>query len=47
MEKKEKMVQLWSELECLFDMFYHLYHDWAEKGKKKWTEVAAALKMHK
>lgn len=43
MEKEEKLVELESELECLFDVSSHLYHHRVEK--ERLTEIAAALEI--
>lgn len=43
-QKEERLVELWSEQECLCDVSSHLYHDRVEK-EKKWTEIAAALEI--
>ncbi|KAI4900480.1 hypothetical protein NFI96_003965 [Prochilodus magdalenae] len=42
-DKEEKLVELWSEPECLFDVSSHFYHDRVEK--ERWTEIAEAFEI--
>ncbi|XP_034540816.1 uncharacterized protein wu:fb74b10 [Notolabrus celidotus] len=43
-QKEERMVELWADQPCLFDINSRTYHDRVEK-EKQWTEIAEALQM--
>ncbi|KAI4900990.1 hypothetical protein NFI96_032983 [Prochilodus magdalenae] len=43
-QEEEKLVELWREHECVFDVSSHFCHDRVEK-EKGWTEIAEALKI--
>ncbi|CAM4575206.1 unnamed protein product [Leuciscus chuanchicus] len=43
-DKEERLVELWAEQPCLFDVNCHSYHDRVEK-EKKWTDIAEAIDM--
>ncbi|KAI4896650.1 hypothetical protein NFI96_014060 [Prochilodus magdalenae] len=43
-QKKEELVEMWSEQESLSDISSHFYRDRVEK-EKGWTEIAEALEI--
>ena len=43
-EMEERLVELWREHPCLFDVSHELFHDRIEKDKS-WLEIAIALQL--